>query len=140
MNPLFACSRCFKRYPFEEIFTTTSEGGDMLCNVSFSESSVSSNSLQIKNKLSFLRTVEMLLRNQNARTVDPSFNKAGKKIAFNKELADLSMKLFQKAIFECLSQMFVKPENIWKTLCLQLVFDKCGFQNKQVSQVHIVRV
>lgn len=31
MNPLFACSRCFKRYPFEEIFTTSNE--DMFCNV-----------------------------------------------------------------------------------------------------------
>ncbi|KAG5681962.1 hypothetical protein PVAND_011362 [Polypedilum vanderplanki] len=25
MNPLFACSRCFKRYPFEEIFTSSNE-------------------------------------------------------------------------------------------------------------------
>lgn len=25
MNPLFACSRCFKRFPFEEIFTSSNE-------------------------------------------------------------------------------------------------------------------
>lgn len=35
MNPLFACSRCFKRYPFEEIFTTANE--DMFCNVNKKE-------------------------------------------------------------------------------------------------------
>ncbi|CRK92746.1 CLUMA_CG006234, isoform A [Clunio marinus] len=29
MNPLFACSRCFKRYPFEEIFASSNE--DMFC-------------------------------------------------------------------------------------------------------------
>ena len=33
MNPLFACSRCFKRYPFEEIFATSNE--DMFCGVIF---------------------------------------------------------------------------------------------------------
>lgn len=33
LNPLFACSRCFKRYPFEEIFTTSND--DMFCKVSF---------------------------------------------------------------------------------------------------------
>lgn len=59
----------------------------------------------------------MLLRNRSARTVDPSTSKAGKTKRLLEELRHINhWKKFQKAIFECLSQMLVEPEIIWKTL------------------------